>query len=99
MDTHTTLLRLMNLPPSKFAGVVRTVDGHYIAQLHGDVGYNAFLGKPSPPHPGPGRDLMLKVWNGLTQDEKQAVLVLAARPIDGSPIPLETDFGVPVGGR
>lgn len=97
MTTHETLLRLMNLPPSKFDGVCRTSDGHYIAQLKGDLGYNAFLGKPSPPHPGPGRNLMLKVWNGLTPSEKDDVLALAQRPVDGLPILLHADFGIPQG--
>ena len=95
MDTRETLLRLMNLPPSRFSGVVRTSDGHYIASVHGDVGYNAFLGRPSPPHPGPGRDAMLAVWDGLSQEEREAVYCLAANPVDGEPIDLHGHFGVP----
>ena len=95
-SARDNLLRLMNLPPSRFDGVVRTSDGFYLAQVKGDIGYNAFLGKPSEPHDGPGRDAMLEVWNGLDEQEKVEVLALAARPGDGSPILLERDFGVPV---
>jgi len=95
-SARENLLRLMNLPPSRFDGVVRTSDGFYLAQVKGDIGYNAFLGKPSAPHPGPGRDLMLEAWNGLDEQERIDVLALAARPGDGSPILLERDFGVPV---
>jgi len=95
-SARENLLRLMNLPASRFEGVVRTSDGFYLAQVKGDVGYNAFLGKPSAPHDGPGRDAMLEVWNGLDEQEKVEVLALAARPGDGSPILLERDFGVPV---
>mgnify|MGYP001594863056 CR=1 FL=1 len=96
MTTNETLLKLMCLPISKFVGVVRTADGHYLAQVHGGLGYNAFLGRPTAPHAGPGRDYMLATWNSLTSSEKLAVLALAANPIDGSPILLSEDFGVPV---
>ena len=91
-----TMLRLMSIPTSQFDGVCRTSDGYYIAQRKGDIGYNHFLGRPSPPHDGPGRDQMLKVWGALTKEEKVEVLALAASPIDGSPILLHKDFGVPV---
>ena len=94
MDTQRTLLRLMNLPPSRFAGVMRTSDGFYIAQEQGDVGYNAFLGNPNPVHEGPGLENTLRIWAGLTEEEQAAVRTLAANPIDGAPIPL-ADFGIP----
>lgn len=96
MNTQETLLRLMNLPPSRFAGVVRTGDGYYLAQVVGDLGYNAFLGKPNPPHNGPGRNLMLSVWSSLTDKEKRAVYALAKNPLDGQSILLHEDFGVPL---
>ena len=92
MDAQRNLLRLMNLP--QFAGVVRTADGFYTAQVPGDLGYNAFLGKPSPVHDGPGLAQTLKVWAGLTEEERDAVRMLAANPPDGERIPL-ADFGIP----
>ena len=95
-SARENLLRLMNLPASRFEGVIRTSDGFYLARVKGDIGYNAFLGTPSPPHDGPGRDATLEVWNGLDEQERVEVLALAARPVDGSPILLEKDFGVPV---
>jgi len=95
-SARENLLRLMNLPASRFEGVIRTSDGFYLARVKGDIGYNAFLGKPSAPHDGLGRDAMLEVWNGLDEQERVKVLALAARPGDGSPILLEKDFGVPV---
>ena len=96
MEPKEALLRLISLPPSCFSGVCRTSDGFYIAQAKGDVGYNHFLGKPSPPHSGPGRDGMLAIWVKLSKGERLAVLSLAAHPIDGSPIRLAQDFGVPI---
>ena len=95
MTTQETLLALMNLPPSKFSGVVLTTDGFYIASVHGDLGYNHFLGKPAPVHDGPGKTQMLSVWNRLTVQERDAVYQLADNPIDGHSIPLHEGFGVP----
>ena len=95
MDSpRETMLRLMNLPASRFEGVVRTADGMYIGQVVGDVGYNAFLGKPAPVHDGPGRDNTLRIWDALTAEEQAQVRAVAACPSDGQPIPL-ADFGVP----
>jgi len=95
-DTLTNMLKLMCIPTSMYDGVVRTSDGYYTAHIKGDVGYNAFLGKPGPRHGGPGRKWMLDTWNGLSLDEKRAVVYLSAHPGDGSPIRLKDDFGVPV---
>ena len=94
MTAHETMLRLMSLP-RHFVGVTRTSDGFYIAQVEGDVGYNAFLGKPQPVHAGPGLDNALRIWAGLSDEERKAVHAVAASPMDGSPIPLTDDFGIP----
>jgi hypothetical protein len=96
MTTQENLLRLMNLPIGTFAGVCRTADGYYLARKHGDLGYNAFLGRPAAPHAGPGREHTLHVWHSLSPVEQIAVIQLAANPVDGAPILLEQDFGVPV---
>ena len=96
MEPKEALLRLMSLSPACFDGVCRTSDGFYIAQVKGDLGYNHFLGKPSAPHVGPGRDMMLATWAKLSKGERLAVLFLAAHPMDGSPIRLKEDFGVPI---
>ena len=96
MEPKEALLRLMCLSPSRFSGVCCTSDGLYLAQVKGDVGYNHFLGKPSAPHAGPGRDMMLTTWTKLSKGERLAVLSLAAHPVDGSPIRLKEDFGVPI---
>ena len=99
-DTATDdLMRLMNLPAAmrrRFVGIVRTSDGCYLGMEEGDCGYNAFIGKPSAPHPGPGRDSTLAVWANLTPERRAAVRVLATRPVDGSPIDLRREFGVPI---
>jgi len=85
-----SLLKLMNLP-SVFEDVVKS-DGAYIAMAWGDIGYNHFLGSPSEPHPGPGREHMLMTWHNLGEDEQKAVVALArAKGID-----LAREFGVPV---
>ena len=93
MDAQRNLLRVMNLP-ARFVGVVRTSDGHYLAQEEGDLGYNAFLGRPAPIHDGPGLTNTLRIWAGLTEEEQEAVRAAAAYPVDGVPIPL-ADFGIP----
>jgi len=95
MTTLETVLGLMNLPLSRFSGVVRTSDGHYLARSRGDIGYNHFLGRPAPLHDGPGRTNMLKVWSGLTDEQKAAALLYALIPPDGCPLLLHEDFGVP----
>ena len=94
MTPKEAMLKLMCLP-SSFDGVCRTSDGFYLARVRGDPGYNHFLGKPSPPHPGAGYNWMLATWNDLSLDEKINVLELAANPLDGLPILLHKDFGVP----
>ena len=94
MSAYETMLRLMNLP-SFYDGVVRTSDGHYIAKKAGDLGYNHFLGKPSPVHDGPGLQRALSIWEELTPAEREAVHAVAASPGDGSSIPLGRDFGIP----
>lgn len=62
----------------------------------GDIGYNRFIGRPSKPHAGPGRDLILKRWQALSAEERAAVVQAARHPLDGSPIDLQSEFGVPV---
>ena len=91
MSMNETLLKLMCIPTSTFQDVVKTSDGYYLGMAHGDIGYNAFLGQPRRPHEGPGRDSMLRVWTGLTRDERLGVLMLAqAKGVD-----LHGEFGVP----
>lgn len=87
--TRDNLLRLVALPPGVFDGVCRTVDGMYLGRIKGGVGYDVFLGHPSSMEEG--RVMRQKAWDRLTEDERQAVLALAERPMDGTPIPLE-DF-------
>src|SRR3990167_5095972 len=100
-DTATpgmaNLMRLMNLGghPANLEAVCRTSDGFYMGREAGDIGYNVFIGKPSAPHAGPGQDMMLTHWKSLDRTAQIAVIALAIRPGDGSPIPLERDFGVP----
>ncbi len=93
-DAMETLVRLLNLPYRSIDSVVRTSDGFYIGHVRGDIGYNAFYGKPASPHPGPGRMHMLDVWRGLTPEEQSAVIAVAANPPDGTPIPLTKEFGL-----
>jgi len=38
----------MNLEPLELQQVMRTGDGFYIGRQLGDIGFNAFLGRPSP---------------------------------------------------
>lgn len=97
MTARENLLRLMNIPQAMgLDGVVKTADGHYIGRVQGDCGYNAFIGKPAPVHPGPGLDCTLETWAGMSQLERDGVRALAAVPVDGEPIDL-ADFGVPEG--
>jgi hypothetical protein len=87
------LLSIMNIPKSfDFVDITKTSDGHFIGMKAGDCGFNHFLGRPSKPHPGPGRDRMLSVWGKLDKAEKLAVLLLAAT----KRISLRDEFGVPI---
>ena len=94
--TWANLMRCMGLQgaPVELESVCRTVDGMYIGQVAGDVGYNAFIGKPSQVHEGPGLEQSRGVWDSLTPNERTAVLQLAASPGDGTPIPLQREFGI-----
>ena len=94
MSAMLDMMRLMSIPTSTYDAVCRTGDGYYLARPVGSVGYDAFLGKPSPLHDGPGREWMLATWEGLSQDQRVAVYALAANPLDGLPI-LLSEFGVP----
>src|SRR3972149_11010514 len=99
--TMGKLMRVMGLggAPYELEAICRTSDGFYMGQLAGDLGYNIFIGKPAKPHPGPGRDLTLSAWRGLSEQERKQVLALAACPPDGSPIPLAREFGLPMKGE
>lgn len=85
------LIDLMNLGPIGVVAVVRTSDGNYLGQVPDDLGYNLFLGRPSPSHPGPGRSRSRRVWAAFTPAQRASVLRHASAPLDGYPIPL-TDF-------
>lgn len=89
----TNLLRLMCIP-SHIEAVCKTSDGFYLGQVKGDIGFNAFLGKPKEPHLGIGRERMMGVWDSLSSNEREEVLVQA----QGLGIDLEGEFGVLVGG-
>lgn len=86
------LLSIMNIPKAfNLVNIVKTTDGHFIGMEAGDIGYNHFLGKPSAPHVGAGRDRTLSIWESLTPQERRAVyLVAKAKNID-----LTKEFGVP----
>ena len=89
------LLRLMSVPADRVAEVTKTSDGFYMARARGDSGFNLFLGRPAPPHDGPGRNTMLRHWVAMTEPERRLVVALAqAKGID-----LAADFGVPVRGK
>lgn len=96
------LMRLMCLggAPYELEAVCRTSDGCYLGQVAGDVGYNAFLGRPkhidnAQPET---RQMVLGIWEGLDEQARLAVKALARRPGDGSPIPLD-DFLPAEGGN
>ena len=72
--------------------VVLTTDGHFVGQNAGEVGYNAFIGRPSG-QPGPGMDRSREVWQTFSDVERAAVRYRADNPPDGEPIPLEL-FGI-----
>ena len=87
------LIKLMNLGPTGAVDVVRTSDGFYLGQAPGDIGYNMFIGRPSPVHEGPGLEHTLAVWESLTVQERNAVRMRCNHPLDGERIPL-SDFGI-----
>lgn len=94
MNATANLIDLMNLGPLGVTNVVRMSDGFYVGQAPGDIGYNVFIGKPSTQE-GPGRERSREVWEGLTEQERDAVRARCNHPMDGSRILLE-DFGIEV---
>lgn len=66
------LIRLINLPRN-INEITVTSDGHYLGQIEGDLGYNAFFGKPSF-HKGPGRDMSIKTWKSFTFNQRKEVI-------------------------
>lgn len=94
MNTFDNLCKLMAFPSylrRTIVDVTRTSDGHYLAMDRGDIGFNRFIGKPAPPHRGPGRDAILAAWASMSGDEKHTVLMLAVN----KGINLKREFGVP----
>jgi hypothetical protein len=56
---------------------MRTSDGHYLAMPVGDIGFNAFLGRPNPrPQPATTR-LAWLAFRVLTMAERRAFVRLA----------------------
>lgn len=92
MTTKEKLINLMALRCKNIVDVIKTSDGFYLGMAEGDIGFNDFIGRPQAPHDGPGRDNMLKVWGGFTDQERQDVVDLA----EGKGIDLESEFGIPV---
>ena len=92
MDVRMALLKLMSIPTSQYMDVIKTSDGYYLGMAYDDIGFSHFLGNPSPPHDGPGRDYMLATWNGLSDSDRARVYGLAK----AKGINLEHEFGVPV---
>ena len=80
------LMAVMGLAgcPVELEAVCKTADGMYLGQVAGDLGYNAFIGRPAAPHVGPGLDLVQRVWQGYSRDEQARVVALARLMPDGS---------------
>jgi hypothetical protein len=77
IDLRHSLLRVCALPPSAFTDVMRTSDGHYLAERAGDIGFNAFLGAPNPrPQPATTR-LAWSAFRVLTLTERRSLVRLA----------------------
>ena len=92
MKAIDNLTNLINLGHFGFVDIAKTSDGFYLGMEPGDIGFNAFIGKPHPVHAGPGLNRTLQVWNDFTDTEKTQVLGLAI--LKG--IDLENEFGVPL---
>lgn len=93
-DALDTLLRVMCIPGPlrlQIIQICRTSDGVYLFRCEGEIGYDHFLGKPYPVHPGPGLEWTTQIWNNLTSDQQKEVRQTAANP-DG-PI-LLSEFGI-----
>ena len=68
------LMALLNIPKSfNLVELGRTSDGHWLGRLHGDCGFNLFLGQPSF-HPGPGRDRSRATWRALSFGDKRRLV-------------------------
>lgn len=93
MTTAQQLLKVMNLDMFGFVNVVKSSDGFYLGQEEGDIGFNAFIGKPAPVHSGPGLERALSAWKTYSETDQQLVTALAlSKSID-----LTGEFGIPAG--
>ncbi len=97
MDSEITtatehLIHLLNLDMLGIDGFIKTSDGHFLGRRPDDIGYNLYIGQPSPPHPGPGLNRTLETWDNLTGEEQSNVQIVAA----GKNIDLSAEFGIPV---
>ena len=72
------LIDVMNIPHAMgVCEITRTPDGFFLGREHGDCGFNLFIGRPSPSHPGPGRDRSRSVFTALNFGAKRRVVALA----------------------
>ena len=76
-NAKENLQNILNIPDC-FVDFTMTSDGMFLAQTHGDCGFNHFLGRPSF-HQGPGKERSQSVFKKLTFKEKRALVRLAPR--------------------
>jgi len=72
-----TLLKVCALPPSQFCEVTRTSDGYYLARAVGDIGLNAFLGRPNPKPKRVTLDRSWGIFRALTLAQRKHLVHLA----------------------
>ena len=69
------LLKIMCLPASMFVNFTVDSTGNVLAQEIGDIGFNAFMGKPNPQ--GPGIEWAWNRFRELSMPERRQVIKLA----------------------
>ena len=70
---HLMLIMGIRGAPMELESITLTSDGMYLGQVSGDMGYNAFLGRPNSNPLPETRELLQGHWNGLSAPEQDAV--------------------------
>lgn len=75
------LLAVCAMPSDRYTDVTCTTDGHYLATAKNDIGFNVFLGRPSP-YPSP--QTTAHVWKAFRAcpDKRGLIRLARSRNID-----------------
>lgn len=77
MSTLENLMSIISLPSRLYQNFTITSDGYYLGMEHGDIGFNAFLGKPNGNLQPTTIRRSYEKFRLLSLTEKKSVVLLA----------------------